>query len=342
MQPAAVERYLKHKLPQERTLRVASVTKFPRGSSRETWFVECDGVDDADRALVFRRDFIAGSICPAELRLEYEIYRRLEGSDVPVAGTLCYEADPDWLLDGREFYIRRHVEGSWDVPNFQNPDPAYDDLRIEVSKEHLRKLALIHTCDWEALGFGTIMDVPDSPDTSAAQAVDRIEATLDRIRIEPSPVVTEAAEWLRDNAPEPTSRISLCKGTNGLGEEIWQDLTIVAMSDWELACLGDPAYDFAQLQSFVPIVGERWDMARALEYYEEVSGIHVELATIEYYRLLYSLLSAMYTHNAARMIADGDRLARLCWVATQVNLFARTSLASTCGILSADAMPAFT
>jgi aminoglycoside phosphotransferase (APT) family kinase protein len=333
LEPAAVEAYLKHQLPEERNLRVVNLTKFPRGSSRETWMVASEGVDESLRTLVFRRDLVAGSICPADLKLEYEIYRRLEASPVPVAPTLWYEVDPDWLLDGREFYVRRHVEGSWDVPHFQDLDSAYDDLRIEVSKEHLRKLALIHTCDWEALGFSEIMDVPDSPATAAAQAVDRIMATLDRISLEPFLIVTEAAEWLREHAPEPTPRISLCKGTNGLGEEIFQDGVIVAMSDWELACLGDPAYDFAQLQAFIPNVGNRWDMARALDYYEEVSGIHVEQTTIEYYRLLYSLVSAMYTHNAARMIHEGDRLARLCWVATQVNLFARTSLATTCGIL---------
>ncbi len=106
------------------------------------------------------------------------------------------------------------------------------------------------------------------------------------------------------------------------------------MSDWELACIGDPAYDFAQLQSFVPTVSGRWDWPRALDYYEEVSGLHVEAATIEYYKILYSLVSVLFTTNAARMIDEGDRLARLCWVATQVNLFGRTSLANSCGVMA--------
>jgi aminoglycoside phosphotransferase (APT) family kinase protein len=335
MKLESLEAYLRYRLPEEKHLEVRSAIKFPRGSSRETWIVESDGIDPELQTLVFRRDFVAGSICPADLRLEYEIYNRLVPSEVPVAAPLWFEEDPDWFIDGREFYVRRHVVGSWDVPHFLDFDPAYDDLKVDVSKEHLRKLALIHTCHWEALGFGEIMDVPESPKTSAAQAVDRIVADLDRFSLEPYLVVTEAAEWLRDNAPEPTPHVGLCKGTNGLGEEIFVDGEIVAMSDWELACIGDPAYDFAQLQAFIPVVSGRWDENRALEYYEEVSGIHIEPATIAYYRLLYSLISVMYTHNAARMIADGDRLARLCWVATQVNLFARTSLGTTCGILPA-------
>ena len=41
------------------------------------------------------------------------------------------------------------------------------------------------------------------------------------------------------------------KGTNGYGEEIFRDGRLVAMSDWELARIGDPAYDWAQIQGFV-------------------------------------------------------------------------------------------
>ena len=334
MDRAKFQSYLRHKLPEAEKLTVTGIKKFPRGSSRETWFIECEGITPSRRKLVVRRDFLSGSVCPLPLRTEYEIYRRLGPSPVPVAEALWYE---DGLDDEREFFVREHIDGTWDVPGFQNPNPEYDDVRIAVSKEHLRKMALVHTCDWEALGFGEIMPVPPSPETAALTLVDTIVAKLEEIKLESHVLVTEAAEWLRDHAPKTTPRISLCKGTNGLGEEVFRGGEIVAMCDWELACLGDPTYDFAQLQAFLPEIGSQWGLTQGLEYYEEISGIHIEPGTIDYYRVVNALHGAMFTQNAARLIADGDKLARLCWGATQVNLQFRVILAKACGLLPAKA-----
>lgn len=83
---AAFERSLERRIP---GARVASVTKFWRGVSRET-----RGVDLADgRRLVIRRDLPAASVTPTSLRFEYEVYRRLADSPVPTAKALWYEDD---------------------------------------------------------------------------------------------------------------------------------------------------------------------------------------------------------------------------------------------------------
>ena len=109
------------------------------------------------------------------------------------------------------------------VPNFDNPAVEYDDVRISACLEHMRKLALIHTADWKSLGFAEIFSVPPNAASCATHTVERLVGELRNFQVEPLPVVTEALEWLRENAPEDSPCISLLKGTNGIGEEIWQN-----------------------------------------------------------------------------------------------------------------------
>ncbi len=330
--------YLCERLDADR-VHIMDVTQYPRGVSRETWFITCrieHGAGEYEKKYVIRANPPSGSVCTSSLRFEYEIYLRLANSRVPVAGVLWYGDTAELIGCSRECYVREHIDGDWEVPHFLDPDPVYNDLRIEVSKEHLRNLALIHTCDWRALGFGEIMRIPPSPEACAETTLNRMEEDLTSFQIEPFPIVAEAMEWLRDNAPAAPC-ISLLKGSNGLGEEIWRNNRIVAMSDWELASLGDPAYDWAQIQDMVPEVEEngkrRWGLRHALDYYEELSGIHVELSSIDYYRVVYGMEAIVYSHNSALPIVRGTGyMARLAWTSTEVLYRFMSRLASSVGI----------
>ncbi|MDT4819657.1 hypothetical protein FQZ97_527790 [compost metagenome] len=331
---------------------VVSIVKFPRGISRETWFIECNCTGmhrawmrgksqdfrsrtpwrrrNASQKLILRRDLPALSVVPTSLRFEYEIYRCLQGSRVPVAPVLVFEDDPAKLPDERPFYIRQQIAGSWDVPHYLDAAPQFDELRIEAAKEHIRKLALIHTCDWQALGFGNIMQAPERPEDCAHAAIERNWASLAKYQFEPLPIMTEAREWLHDHAPVAT-RISLLKGTNGRGEEVFRDGVIVAMSDWEQASLGDPASDFARTQDFfTEIVRDGqvlWGLKEALAYYRDLTGMDLPLTSIEYYRVLNCFENLVALHHAAAPLADGsDRLARLAWLSTEVMHYANQML----------------
>jgi len=313
-----LESYLAERLG---PLFVGELERFGRGISRETWFIEGRHPDGRVEKLVLRRDLDGNSIGTGPLRLEYEVYRRLKSSDVPVAEVLWWEDHSRWVPDGRPFYLRRHVEGTWDVPDYQNPDPAFDQLRIDVGREHIRKLALVHGCDWRSLGFSDVLPTPENEGDCARVAVDRMYADLARFQFTPLPVITEVREWLLDNAPR-AARISLLKGTNGRGEEIFRDGVIVAMSDWEQASLGDPACDFARSQEYLQdlVVDGRkvWGLEQALAYYEEVSGVGVERSSVEYYRVLTSVENTITLHHAAKPLAErASPSVRLAWLATE-------------------------
>lgn len=315
MDSEALGRYLGARLGTD--VRVVEATLAPIGMSRETWFLALETPAGTQR-LVLRRDVATGgSACPVPLRFEYEMHRRLAGTAVPIAPARWYEDDPAKALDGREFYLREYVDGSPAIPDFANPDPAYDPLRIAISQEHARKMATVHTVDWRKLGLDALMPAPPSPETCARTAVDRIEATLAEFRFEAYPALTETLRWLREHAPSTAPRVALLKGSNGANQEILRAGTIVGMSDWELASLGDPASDWARCSGFVPEIAGKWGEQQLLEYYESISGIHVDPANVAYYRTLYRAEMVVVCHHAALPLRRGiPLLPGLAYLAT--------------------------
>ena len=242
------------------------------------------------RGFVVRRDHDVGTVDPISLEVEYGIYRRLGSTAVPVTKALWFEDDPAWAPDGRPAYVRTRVEGHWRLPFLSSTGPDDDDRRIAASKEHLDKLALVHQVDWKAAELDELFPVPDGPADVAHNLIRWFCDRLAAVQFEPSPVLAEGLHWLRSSRP-PAPCVTFCKGTNGHGEEVWQDGRIVAMSDWELACIAEPAYDIAQIQEMVPTIerdGRRlWGLDEALAYYRDRTGIEV---TPERRRVLPALL----------------------------------------------------
>lgn len=304
-------------------IHVCELNRMSRGVSRQTWTVGVELGDGSRRRFVVRRDHQAGSIIASTLADEYRIYRRLEGTDVPVARALWFEDDPNWMPDGRPAYVRELVDGDWRLPALDDHSPEGDDERIRLSKEHLDKLALVHAVDWRTHRFGELLRAPESPEECGLDLIGQCLEDLAGYGVEPSPVLAEAVASLRARAPRDCDRVVLCKGTNGLGEEIWDDGRIVALSDWEMAALSDPAYDFAQCQEMIPEIvrdGHRlWGLPEALAYYAERTGTEVTADRVAYYRDLYGLLQFTYTQHAAYVVRALERPPlRFVWTATEV------------------------
>lgn len=309
MDQAALENYLREKMGND--IRVSRMSRSQDGLSRETWFVTL-----SDRKIVVRSN-LPGNVasCPVTLDFEYAVYDGLVNTVVPVARPLWYESDTTIL--GREFYIREFIDGSPYIANFEDPDPRFDELRIEVAKEHARKMALVHTLDWKSTSFGGLMVPPSDARYSALAAIDRIETTFRGIQLEPLPLIEYLLDWLRDNAPVSRSPIALCKGSNGSTQEVWRDGLIVAMADWELASLGDPASDWARCTGYVTSLPERWNARDLYDYYETLSGIHIDENALKFYQLLYLLELTIVGYCAALPIVSGKYPdSRLCYIAT--------------------------
>lgn len=318
---------------------VEGVESFPRGSSRETRFVTYRLDDGPPRELVLRSDFPAGSTDPNPLDLEYFVYERLNNADVPTARALFWEGRCD-----RPFYAREKIEGDWNIAHFSDPDPAHDDLRIAMAKAHIAALARIHALDWRALGFGKRLPVPRDEADAAPCALRHARSQYLALATEPIPLLIEAIEWLTDHAP-PASRLSLCKGTNGYGEEVFRDGQLVALSDWEEVTIGDPASDFAFMQGFLGDIvrdGETlWGLGPALDHYADITGTRISPQTVQYYQLIRSLRLAIMSHNSAASLRRPDAHIRQGWTASEVQHLAKHILASAMGMAPPIAAPRF-
>ena len=285
MDRARLETYLRGRLGEVTIERL--VRSFP-GLSRETWllwFTDGSGI-------VVRADPPGGGIVPTPFELEWKIYEALQDTGIPVAETLWFDADPE-PTDGRPLFVRRLVEGETYLPGLHDDTPDAARRRRFVAEEHAARLAQLHCLNWQAAGFDEFMEVPASPAAALRHEYDHWSALWHQVKCQPSPIVTEALWWIEARLPANAAAVSLCKGNNGIGEEIWRNDRIVAFSDWELASIGDPVQDWALSQGMLDL----WDRDRILRHYERLTGFTLPAENFSFYRV-WDIFKSMCVLNA--------------------------------------------
>ncbi len=284
--------------------RVTSIHQTFPGMSRETWLVAGEiGKAAEHKELVLRINPPSGGGVPVPMKVEYEVYKRLFSSPVPVAEPLWYDEDIDFA-DGRAHMVRDMVEGTTEVAGLHDPGPEGEAMRERTCKEHAEKLALVHTLDWESYGFSEIFPTPASPAQAMRTEFETWKAHFKAGKTDPFPIVTEALYWLEENLPTDSPRISLIKGNNGVGEEIWRDGKIVAMSDWELAALGDGCLDWGFCQGMLDL----WDREKTLAHYEAAAGYTVSRQTLAFCELWITFKAITCLNSTLGAYLDGRDL----------------------------------
>ncbi|MGE4432007.1 MAG: phosphotransferase family protein [Sphingobium sp.] len=234
-----LEDYLSRAL--QSSVAIRKISQSYPGISRETWIVRASA-NGQPADLIVRVDPPEGGGAGTSMQFEWQIFSRLHGSGVPVPEPLWFDETPA-LTGGRPLMVRRFVEGSSSVEGLHLPGEDGRERRWATTRECVEKLALVHQLDWEARGFADIMPAPSRPGDCWQSEIRIWRDIWQRRQPMPDPIIDEALCWLAEHAPDDTPCISLVKGNNGLGEEIWNDTRIVAMSDWEMASLGDGIAD---------------------------------------------------------------------------------------------------
>jgi len=277
---------------------------FP-GHSRETWIVRTA----EHGGFVMRVDHPGGPLVPVPLRVEYEVYERLWRSPVPVAEPLWYAEGVDFA-GGLPHMVRRLVDGSPRVEGLSDSTggAAAAEVRRAVCYEMAEKLALVHTLDWRAHGFGEVLFTPASAGSALRDELRHWRATWAAHRTDPFPMLTEAMYWMEEQLPPGGEVLSLLKGNNGLGEEIWVDGRIVALSDWELAAIGDPALDWAFSQGLLAL----HDLDDTLAHYAAAAGFAIDRRRLAWATVWIRIKASMTTNGGLAGFLDGrdDRLVR--------------------------------
>jgi|GEM_PF-1262240 len=264
-----IEEYLSARLAARVEIKSAKQS-FP-GLSRETYLINAE-VNDEPQGFSLRVDppMGGGVPLPYSLKREYDVYERLWKSPIPVAEPLWYEQDIDFA-QGRPHVVRRLVAGSTSISGLTDNTDTGASLRRSVVRDHIEHLAELHKLDWKRYGFDEIMTPPESASLALKHELAKWKELWFKDRTESFPIMTEAIHWLEENIPEDSPAISLVKGNNGVGEEIFVDRRIVAMSDWELADLSDGVLDIAFSQGTLNLDNYN----DAIEYYGECVGQEV-------------------------------------------------------------------
>ncbi|MBI4299888.1 MAG: phosphotransferase family protein [Chloroflexi bacterium] len=308
MDTQEVARYLQHKVPRAQDIKIIRNQRISGGVSRQTWLVNAEWVEDgarAERGFVFRRMHPGGASCPTPLWNEFMCHKILGDNNIlPIAKGLWFEHEYVRWFDGCEFYVREQLDGNAVIPGLH--DQGNEDLRISVAKDFAENVAKFHMADWKKLGFADFLPEPVDDEDCFTQHIERWLGFWRKLHYMPFPTMTEALTWLKANKPKKVGRICLLKGDIGIGNEVYKDGKIQGMSDWELCSIGDPAkdWDWALRRG----VGALWEPRKILDYYEQLSGIHISEENLRYARVQNAFELLVIIHPPGRNVIIGKDL----------------------------------
>jgi len=271
-------------------VRIESVRRLAGGAIQDNLglVVTIEGGPRAGRhELVLRRD-APSTVAVSRPRLEefalLEVARR---AGVPVPEPWCAHADPGLL--GKPFYLMARVGGEARGARLVK-DPAVLARGPELAAELGRVLARIHALR-PPLPNLPFLSAPADP---LAARIAELRAHLDGLG-EAQPVL----EWgLRrlERARPGSGELTLVHGDFRTGNLMLRDGRLVAVLDWEFACLADPLEDLgwmlAKCWRFGAVERECGGLGPRepfLEAYEAASGRRVDRRAVRWFELLATL-----------------------------------------------------
>jgi aminoglycoside phosphotransferase (APT) family kinase protein len=237
---------------------------------RPAWFVDVE----VDGRLV--RGYLRGTRDAAfeytrfySTEREAGVVAALHAAGHPVPAVLGFCPDPPAIL--MEF-----VDGRDDFHQIR--DTGQRDALVRHFVEILVRQHALDTRPFAAQG----LEPPRRPEAFALDDLAIWEGAYQRATREPVPLLTFTCDWLRRHAPRKMAECVLVQGDTGPGNVLFDGSRIRAITDWEMAHLGDPMDDLALLRSrdlYYPI----GDMRACFELYAKLSGRAIDLAAVRYY-----------------------------------------------------------
>jgi aminoglycoside phosphotransferase (APT) family kinase protein len=273
--PAPLQAWLRGQVPGGENLRVTTFRKLSGGRSKITLLAELEDAGSLPARIVIRQDgeeWITGKAVVDEENL----LRRLHAAGLRVPEPLLIE--PSGTVLGKPFLV---------VPAFPGKPPGEHFLILPKSEEAFLQLAdqlgRLHALPInDFLAMGSIREA----DYTAAQLRESLATYRTAIEAQdhaPSTLLSAVFEWLDDNAPR-MSRVprALVHADAGFHNMLVDGDRLVVVLDWELAHIGNPAYDLGYIRHGVldPAQWERF-MAR----YRAAGGPDVPPECVEYFTL---------------------------------------------------------
>jgi aminoglycoside phosphotransferase (APT) family kinase protein len=313
--------YLESKMPSARNLALSDFVHSAGGWSHEIYVFFASWNEDGRamrRGFCLRKDPGSGLLRElSSLREQFRVIKALEATSAPTPKAYWYEEDPS-ILDG-PFFVMEKVEGEVPNPWSRAGKQFYADAakRGKLPRSFVEALASLHNLDWRGAGLDFI-GVPGDGKDFALREIAKWESLIAQSIRKPEPVLIELLMWLKANAPE-TRRLAFVHGAYRTGNLIIKDDAIAAIIDWELQVIGDPMYDVAYVLSNLnsegsPLLSCVVERDFFLDYYQQLTGLTIDLEVCRYYEILYMMRSTAFWLSASGLFAEGRnkdlRLAR--------------------------------
>jgi len=313
--------YLQSKIPRARNLTLSDFVHSAGGWSHEIYVFYANWDEDGRamrQGFCLRKDPGSGLLRElSSLREQFRVIKALEATSAPTPKAYWYEEDHSLL--GGPFFVMDKVEGEVPNPWSRAGKQFYADAakRGKLPRSFVEALASLHNLDWRAHGLDFI-GVPGDGKDFALREIAKWESLIDQSIRKPEPVLTELLLWLKANAPE-TRRLAFVHGAYRTGNLIIKDDQIAAIIDWELQVIGDPMYDVAYVLSNLnregsPLLSCVVEREFFLDYYQQLTGLTIDLEVCRYYEILYMMRSTAFWLSASGLFAEGRnkdlRLAR--------------------------------
>jgi len=278
------------RLPHAQDVRVSEFSgSGTTGFSNDTLLFDLSWREDGrerSESLVLRIEPAGLRVFPEyDLGLQFGIMQALAGTDIPVPRMLWRERDSATL--GNPFYVMERIEGR--IPD-DNPPYHTAGWMTEIAPEEraaiwwsgVENLARIHRLDWRALALLPVPAAGKTPLEMQLDYYERYVAWSGLTENEGFPLAKTGLSWLRRHQPREREPVALCWGDSRLGNMIFRDGRCVAVLDWEMATLGNPAQDLAWWLFFdehhsagvgAPRLSGLPDREETIARYRELSGI---------------------------------------------------------------------
>ncbi len=293
-------RWLSARRPDGRAVTVARLARPTAGYSSETLVAELEHEGAADSRVDAGVERLVLRLAPAEpgTFADYDLVPQFESQQAAAAAGVeiadpVLEPDPSWL--GAPFVAMRYVEGHiiGPVAHLDRWLLALDEAsRCRVYTNFVATLGRIHAADPAA--------APRVPRRDDAAELDYWAAYLDwSSGGSPLAILVEALAWCRAHLPAETSRPVLLWGDTRFENVVFgDDLTPLAVLDWDMTTVGSPEHDLAWFTgldlTISTLFGERLagfpDREETIALFEEGTGGPVR--DLEWYETFAMLRSA--------------------------------------------------
>jgi aminoglycoside phosphotransferase (APT) family kinase protein len=240
-----------------------------RSGGRPAFFIDIERAGGTLRTYA-RMSRGSGAQSPVfTLAREHAVLEKLHAAGIAVPEPLGHCPEPEGILLAR-------LAGFDDYSTID--DSAQRDA---IDRAFVGEIAKLHALDAEPfVACGLTLPTNEREYALADLAV--WEAGYDRGARRPVPLVRFTRQWLHRNVPQAPDRPSLVQGDTGPGQFMFEGSQLTGIVDWEFAHIADPMLDLAQIR-VRDYYNPGADIPKWLAYYEEATGIPIDIAKLRYY-----------------------------------------------------------